>query len=142
MDIKSNEEFYRSIEKVYCPYFKDYIYFNDVGLEHLRFKNSFTIRPTKDSVVRFNLMSKVVKILTISHTLQGISNRNRFENRFVNGRKEKALLFVKYYEFIAIIDTKKIKIIIKQTEGNPKIFLSVIPLYKEKTPLHESDGFS
>ncbi len=138
----SNEEFYRKIGRVYCPYFKDHIYFTRSGLEHLKFKNKFKIRNKRDREVRFRLLPKSKITLEISATIQGISTRKRFEYKYVNNRQECLLLEVTYYEFIAIIDNLKLKTIIKQIENDRKIFLSVIPLFKLKTPPFEDDGFN
>jgi hypothetical protein len=142
MEKDEKEKFYKSIGKVYCPYFKDDIYFSDKGLEHLGFKNYFTPRTNADSSMRFKLLPCVVEIIRLSNTFQGFTSRNRFEYRFTNNRKEKALSFVKYYEFMAIINNRKMKVIIKQIENGNKMFFSVIPLFKEKTPPFEGDGFS
>jgi hypothetical protein len=32
------EDFYKTLNEVYCPYFKEKISFNTQGLEHLKFK--------------------------------------------------------------------------------------------------------
>ncbi len=142
MDKEGNEKFYKEIVKTPCPYFKDDIHFSNEGFEHLRFKNYFTPRSNKDSAMRFSLLPSAIKIINSSHTLQGFTTRYRFEYRFINSRKERALLFIKYYEFIAILNERKMKVIVKQIENGRKSFLSIIPLFKEKTPPIEGDGFS
>ncbi len=136
MDI---DERYGSIGKVYSPYFKEYIYFTPVGLEHLKFKNRFTARTEKDKRMRTNLLPIAVKIIEQSHTLQNRQYRKRFEERHINNRKEKILLLVSYFEFIAIIDNFRATVIIKQIENMEKVFLSVIPTFKQKMPPEESD---
>ena len=35
---QKGENFYKTIDQVYCPYFKEKISFNAQGLEHLKFK--------------------------------------------------------------------------------------------------------
>lgn len=142
MNREEYEKYYRGIKKVYCPYFMESINFTNLGFEHIRFKNKHLARTLSDQSVRLRLLPIAVKILEKSHTLQGVSIRKRFEERYINNRKEIALLLVHYYEFTAIIDTRKAKVIIKQVEGREKIFLSIIPLFKEKTPPIEGDGFS
>ncbi len=128
------EEFYKKIGKIYCPYFKEDIHFTHEGLFHLKFKKKFKARVAKDSQVRFRLLPIAIKILGASHTLQGKVSRQSLEFRFVNARKEIAFRRVTYYEFIAILDQTKAKVILKQIEDEHKTFLSVIPLYKQKTP--------
>ncbi len=128
------EEFYKKIGKVYCPYFKEEIHFTSEGLFHLKFKTKFKARVTKDAQTRLRLIPTAIGIIKASHTLQGKDVRQNFEFRFVNSRKELALRTVTYYELIAIIDNVKAKVILKQIENEHKTFLSVIPLFKQKTP--------
>jgi len=138
-DKTSFEEYYKSIGKVYCPYFKEYIHFTDAGLKHIRFKNEHTVRTSKDRETRIRLVPIAVEIIGASHTLQDKTWQKRFEYRYVNSRKELALTGVTCYEFLAIIKDLKAKVVIKQIENNKKIFLSVIPLFKQKMPLEQSD---
>src|ERR1035437_103950 len=136
-DRASFEEYYKSIGRVYCPYFKEYIHFTDEAFNHLQFKNKYTLRSTKDRDMRIRLVPVAIQIIGASHTLQGKSWKKRFEYRYVNSRKELILTGVWCYEFIAIINEQKAKVIIKQVEGNEKIFLSVIPAFKQKISLEE-----
>lgn len=142
MQEEKHETFYKNIEKVFCPYFKEDIHFTETGLDHLKFKNKNTARTLKDQNMRLRLLPVVIQILKLSHTLQGKSQRQRFEERFVNNRKEKALVVVTYYEFIAILDDQRVKVVLKQIADGNKIFLSVIPFFKQKSPPIEGDGFS
>lgn len=136
------EKFYKSIGKVFCPYFNEYVFFTDKGLEHLKFKSHFNPRTIKDSAVRMRLLPIAIKILNLTTTIQGINSVMRFEHRYIHNRKETALQPVKYFEFIAVVEGMKVKVIIKQISDDRMTFLSVIPLLKEKTPPAEGDGFS
>jgi hypothetical protein len=133
------EKIYKAIGKVYCPYFKGSIHFTRDGYEHLKFKTKFKARNARDRDMRFRLLPIALQILGDSHTLQNRVLSRRFEDRYVNSRKESALLTVIYYEFMAIIQEKRVKVVIKQVENSEKIFLSVIPMFKQKMPLPESD---
>ncbi|MDE2188434.1 MAG: hypothetical protein KGJ35_01755 [Patescibacteria group bacterium] len=135
----SFEAFYKNIGKIYCPYFKDYIHFTDVGIDHLRFKNKFTLRTEKDRDMRIKMLPRAIHLIGKTVTLQNRSYRRRFETRYINSRKENILTDVKYYEFVAIIEERHIRVVIKQIENKEKVFLSVIPLFKQKMPLEESD---
>jgi hypothetical protein len=137
--IEEYEKIYNAIGKVYCPYFKDYVYFTRTGLEHLKFKAKYKARNAKDQEMRIRLLPTAVRTLGDSHTLQNKAWRRRFEERYVNSRKEIALIGVYYYEFLAIIDGYRVKVVVKEIHGSDKIFLSVIPCFKQKMPLEESD---
>src|ERR1035437_1114311 len=128
------KDFYKSIGKFYCPYFKEYIAFNAEGLVHLKFKSRRKARLDKDRNTRLKIFPTTIKIIGQSHTIQGITKKNRFEKRVVNSRVEAALLPVTYYEFLAIIEGVRAKVILKQIENGEKSFLSVIPVYKQKIP--------
>lgn len=136
--MNNHEDFYKNIGGVYCPYFKESVYFTNIGLDHISFKNKYTARTAKDKDARVRLLPTAIEILGQSHTLQGKTCRQRFEERSINSRIEIALVVVTYYEFIAIIGSIRAKVIIKQTEhDNKKMFLSVIPFFKQKMPPEE-----
>ena len=123
------EKFYKRIGDIYCPYFKEKIAFNTKGLKHLKFKANRQARPEKDQYSRLKLIHLTPEVLKESHTLQGIWQIRRFEVQKMNSRWERVMKDVTYYEFIAVIDTIRIKVIIKQVFGGEKHFWSVIPFW-------------
>jgi len=123
------EKFYKIINDIYCPYFKEKIAFNTKGLKHLKFKSNRQARPGKDQYSRLKLIHLAPEVLKQSHTLQGIWQIRRFEAQKMNSRWEQVMKDVIYYEFIAVIDTIVIKVIIKQVFGGEKHFWSVIPFW-------------
>jgi hypothetical protein len=103
--------------------------FNAKGLKHLKFKSDRQARPNKDQYARLKLLYFAVEVLKKSHTLQGIWNIKRFENQKTNSRWEHLLKNVCYYEFIAVLENVRIKVIIKEVLGGQKHFWSVIPFW-------------
>ncbi len=138
---KEFKEKYDSISKVYCPYFKQHVYFTRMGYEHIFFKKKYKARNETDLEMRVKLFPLAIKLLGTTSTIQDVQHRNRFEERYINSRKEVALVSVTYYEFIALINEKKIKTVLKQIIGGNIVFLSIIPLLKQKSPPFEGDGF-
>jgi len=124
------EKYYKNIGDIYCPYFQSRIAFNAKGLEHIKFKGRRKARSTKDQYVRFRLILLAPQIIEKSHTLQGLSETKHFEYEKINSRWDKVLKPVTYYEFIAVVKTVRIRIIVKQVKGGPKIFWSIIPFWK------------
>src|ERR1035437_1474670 len=124
-----NEELYKSLGEVYCPYFKEKISFNAQGLEHLKYKQRGKSRPEQDQYMRFKLISLAPEVLKISYSLQGIWETKKFEYIKIHNRTDKILKNVTYYEFMAIIKRNRVKIIIKQVENGKKIFWSIIPFW-------------
>lgn len=68
-------ELYKSLGEVYCPYFQERVSFNAKGLEHLKFKNKNHARSREDQYIRFKLLHLAQKILELSKTVQGVSER-------------------------------------------------------------------
>ena len=143
--IKSEaEDFYKNIGEIYCPYFKGKIAFNVKGLKHLKFKSDKQARPSKNQYPRLKLIYLAPEVLKQSHTLQGIWRIKRFEAQKTNSRWEHVLKEVVYYEFIAVLENVRVKVIIKEVQGRQKHFWSIFPFWgidkkKSKRILHSGD---
>lgn len=128
---KQRENWYHSIGEVSCGYFPDEkIHFNAKGLEHLKFKTKNQARSAEDQYIRFKLLELAPKIIKISRTVQGISKENIWELVRSNQRNEHRLVSVTFYEFIAVIEKVRVKVVVKQVENSPKYFWSIIPNWK------------
>jgi hypothetical protein len=121
---------YKNIGEIYSPYFQEKVSFNSKGLEHIKFKKRNHSRSEEDQIVRFKLLKYASEILKISRTIQGISKQKLFEPNKTNHRKELILVDVMFYEFVAIVDGVRIRIVIKQIENGQKFFWSIIPFWK------------
>ena len=124
------EAFYATVNEVYCPYFKEKITFNAKGLRHLKFKSDKVARTLEDQYARLKLIKYAPAVIQDSKTLQGIRETKRFELQNMNSRWEHVLKEVNYYEFIAVIESMRVKVIVKQIMDNPRYFWSVIPFWK------------
>jgi len=128
---KEAENLYKSIGEVYCPYFKEKISFNAKGLEHIKFINRGQSRSHQDQYIRFRLILLAPQIIQNSHTLQGISKRNSFEFMNANSRWKTIMKSATYYEFVAVINGYRVRVILKEVEGGDgKYFWSIIPFWK------------
>lgn len=127
---KEAEDLYKGLGEVYCPYFKEKIVFNAKGLEHLKFKKKNHARSQEDQNMRLKYLSLAPKILELSRTIQGISNRKSFEPIRSHSRTEMKFVQISYFEFIAILENVRVRVIIKQIENGPKYFWSIIPFWK------------
>jgi hypothetical protein len=70
---EQGEEFYKTLGKVYCPYFKEDISFNAKGLEHLKFNKKNFARPLSDQYIRFKILKFAPEVLKLTKTVQGVS---------------------------------------------------------------------
>lgn len=123
------ETFYAVIDKIHCPYFGKDIAFNAKGLRYLKFKADKQARPHKDQYSRLKLIRYAPEVLKLSRTVQGIWSVKRFEEQKTNNRWERVMKDVTYYEFIAVLDSVRVKVIVKEVAGGEKHFWSVIPFW-------------
>jgi len=127
---KRAESKYRNFENVNCPYLKEKVNFNTKGLDHIKFKRWNKTRSIDDQYMRLKLIEYAPKIIEKSYTLQGYSEISEFEHKKINSRWERILLNVKYYEFVAVLDGIRIRVIVKYVPGGEKYFWSIIPFWK------------
>ncbi|MFA6006366.1 MAG: hypothetical protein WC764_01415 [Candidatus Paceibacterota bacterium] len=138
------ETFYETIKSVYCPYFGGTVSFNAKGIRHLKFKSDQQARPHHDQYARLKLLHLAPEVLKLSRTVQGIFQTKRFEPQKTNTRWEHKLKEVSFYEFIAVLDNVRVKVIVKEVAGGEKYFWSIIPFWKinkeaKKRILHGGD---
>ncbi len=124
------EAFYNTVGEIRCPHFGEKVAFNAAGLKHLRFKSDMVARPRPEQYARLKLLTLAPQVLSLSRTVQGIWKTNHFERIRAHNRTDTILKPVSYYEFIAILDNVRVKVIVKQIESGQKFFWSVIPYWK------------
>lgn len=133
-EIKAKGEgIYKSLNEVYCPHLKEKISFNAQGLEHLKFKQREKARSDRDQYMRFKLIYLAPEVIRSSHTIQGILETRKFEKIRENSRTELMLKPVVYYEFIAVINRNRVKVILKQIDKGQIFFWSIIPFWGMNT---------
>ena len=126
----SAEKLYGIIGLIYCPYFAERIAFNAKGLKHLKFKSDQQARVLKDQYPRLKLLYLAPQVLSKSHTIQGIWKTKNFEPQKTNSQWKYMMKDVIFYEFIAVLDNVRVKVIIKEVVGGEKHFWSIIPFWK------------
>jgi hypothetical protein len=139
-DFKDDEDFglvraaaeaaYAALVPVRCPYFKEEIAFNAKGIRHLKFKSDRRARPRRDQYARLKLLPLAPRVIAASSTVQGVSHVKQFEMHKTNSRWEKALRNVSFYEFVAVLDNVRVRVIVKQVDGGEKHFWSIVPHWK------------
>ena len=141
--LRKAQEFYVSIGRIRCPFFRDVVHFNAQGLEHLRRKAWNRGRESRDQFMRLKHIARAAEILKLSSTVQGIQETNEWERRHRHGRWEKLLIPVTYYEFMAVLEKRRFKVIVKQLPGGDRIFWSLIPFWRQSEQgtriLHEGN---
>jgi len=138
------EAFYATIGEIRCPYFGEKISFNSAGLKHLKFKSDQVARSRSEQYARLKLFVLAPQVLSLSRTVQGISHMKHFERIRIHSRTDTILKSVSHYEFIAVLENVRVKVIVKQIDDGQKFFWSVIPFWgidknNSKRILHSGD---
>ncbi|MEK7622126.1 MAG: hypothetical protein AAB415_03015 [Patescibacteria group bacterium] len=123
------EKFYNEIGAVRCPYFAEKISFNAKGIRHLKFKSDEQARSREDQYSRLKLIHLAPEVLKLSRTVQGIWHTKCFEIQKTHSRWEKVLKDVSFYEFMAVLENVRVKVIVKEVSGGEKHFWSIIPFW-------------
>lgn len=124
------EAFYASIREVRCPYFGEKVSFNAAGLKHLKFKSDKVARSHAEQYARLKLLTLAPQVLSLSRTVQGIWHTKHFERIRTQSRTDTILKPVSYYEFIAVLESVRVKVIVKQVDDGERLFWSIIPYWK------------
>lgn len=124
------QQFYSSIGRVFSPAFRQEVHFPAEAFNHLLFKGSRSEREKSSQILRFKLLPLAVKLIKISTTYQEFEETiKEFEVRSYKKRMRRAKP-VRYWSIIAIIEGRKIKVIIRKIGDNGALhFWSVIPAW-------------
>lgn len=123
-------KFYSEINSVFAPAFNEKVYFNSEGFNHIVFKSSRTERERSSQILRFKLLPLAVKLIKQSTTYQEFEETlKEFEIKSFKQKTSQSKP-VKYWGIIAIIDGRKIKVIIRKIGDNGNShFWSVVPAW-------------
>ena len=129
------KEDYDAIGVIRCPFFGEDIRFTSEGFQHLLFKGATKLkkRDKPTQWMRLKLFKLTPKLLRQTKTVQEYHLQKQFITVKHHKRKEKILKNVEYWGFIAIIDARKIKVVIKQVGNGDKKFWSIIPNWRTRS---------
>jgi len=126
-------ELYKEIEEVHCPFLKEKVVFTSVGFNHIQYKNHKGKQRHKNvQQIRYKILKLAHKVLRDSKTLQEYEEQSLFVEVKQNKRKERILKPVRFFGFIAIIDERKVKVIVRQVGNGKKHFWSIIPNWRTR----------
>src|SRR3989344_4076740 len=106
--------YYSSINKVYCPAFKQHITFPSESFNHIVFKTANRERDRQSQIMRFKLLPRAAKLVKESTTYQEYEETlkgfvaERYGKKFLESKR------VQYWGIIAIVESRKVKVIIRQ----------------------------
>lgn len=122
--------FYQGIGRIFSPVLGEEIIFPSEGFNHIVFKNARSERDRSSQITRFKLLPLAIKLIKVSTTFQEFEETLKDFKIKSFKKKMRQSKSVKYWGIIAIIEGRKIKVIIRQIgENGNKHFWSVIPAW-------------
>ncbi len=122
---------YSSIGSIRCPYFDNQeVQFTSEGFNHILYRSSRIGRAHKDQIMRFKTLKIATKLIRITTTCQEMETSNQEIIRKFNKRKERITVPVRYWGFTAILEKRKIKVILKKIGNGKLMYWSIIPSWK------------
>ena len=124
------QKFYTIIGKIISPLFNEPVHFTSEGFNHILFKTARTERDKESQIMRFKLLPRAVKLIKITSTYQEFEETLKEFDIVSYKKKTKKSKPVRYWGIIAIIDGRKIKVIIRKVGDNGAIhFWSIVPAW-------------
>lgn len=127
---EDSQKFYNAIGRIYSLALHQEIHFTAEGFNHIIFKSARTERERPSQILRFKLLPLAVKLIKESTTYQEFEETiKEFEIKSFKKRAKKSKA-VKYFGIIAIINGRKIKVIIRKIGDNGAMhFWSIVPAW-------------
>ena len=124
------QKFYNSTRPILSPALGEYVHFTAEGFGHIIFKGSRSERERPSQILRFKLLPKAMKLIGLSTTYQEYEETlKEFEVKSYKKKIRKSKP-VKYWGIIAIIDGRKIKVILRKIGDNGQLhFWSIVPAW-------------
>lgn len=117
---KQIKDIFEKNREVICPAFPDEkIVFNAKGINHLIYKGSRSRREESRILTTIRLLPKAIKVLKLMPLWQE-------ESCYINDD-----VTYKFWCFEAVVDDRRIKVVIRQIGNGKKHFWSVIPAWRK-----------
>jgi hypothetical protein len=121
------EHYYKQLKPIFCKALKAEIHFNRLGFQHIIHKKGRHIRESWIQVERFKLLPVAVRLVELTTTYQEYQAelvKMKIEQMGEPVCRNKEVI---HWGLIAILDKKKVKVILRKV-GNGNIhFWSIIP---------------
>ena len=124
------QKFYNGVGRAFSPALNGEVHFTAGGFNHIIFKGAHSERERSTQILRFKLLPLALKLIKTSTTHQEFEETlKEFRVKSFKQRINKTQP-VKYWGIIAIIDGRKIKVIIRKIGENGTMhFWSIVPAW-------------
>ena len=114
------QKFFNQNKRVACPAFPDEpVIFNAKGINHLIYKGNRSRREESRIIMNIRLLPRAIKVLRVMPLWQE-------ESRYI-----KEGVTYKFWCFEAVVNDRRIKVVIRQVGNGKKHFWSVIPAWRK-----------
>jgi hypothetical protein len=135
-DVSNNEKlredtrlWFQTLKPIYSPALEQTVHFNSEGFEHIIYKRARAERDKNSQVMRFKLLPRAVKLIELATTYQEYEETlKQFEIKRRKKRVQETKA-VRYWGFIAIIEGRKIKTIVRKVGNGQPHFWSIVPAW-------------
>lgn len=124
---------YKTWIPVYCPALRDYVHFNMMGFNHLRFKIDNTPRNPKEAMYKLGLLPLVRPAIHLATIIE------KYERRLapVGGSRKRVHKEMEYWSIVEVVGKQgvKVKVILRKIGTGQLHFWSIMKLLEnQKTP--------
>ena len=127
---EDTQKFYGNLRPILSPALNEYVRFNSEGFNHIVFKGSNREREHPSQILRFKLLPRGVKLIGLSTTYQEYEETIKEFEIKTHKKRIRKTKSVKYWGIIAIIDGRKIKVILRKIgDGGQFHFWSIVPAW-------------
>jgi IS4 transposase len=124
------QNLYNMAKPILSPALNEMVNFTAEGFNHIIFKGSRHEREKTSQIMRFKLLNRALKLVTISTTYQEYEESLKEFEVKSHKHKTKKTKPVKYWGIIAITDGRKIKVILRKIGDNGQLhFWSIVPAW-------------
>lgn len=124
------QKFYNAVRPIHSPALNELVHFSAEGFNHFIYKGANRERERSTQIMRFKMLPRAVKLVERSTTYQ--EYEETLKEFWVKAHKKKVRKTkpVRYWGVIAIIDGRKIKVILRKIGDNGQLhFWSIVPAW-------------
>ena len=124
------QKLYSTTRPIFFSALNELVYFTAEGFNHIIFKGSRTERERSSQILRFKLLPRAIQLIGLSTTYQEYEETLKEFEVKSHKKKVRKIKPVKYWGVIAIINGRKIKVILRKVGDNGQLhFWSIVPAW-------------
>ena len=122
--------YYRTIGGIFSPALNEKVVFSSEGFNHIVFDTPHSERERPSQILRFKLLPLACKLVKMSTTYQEFEETIKEFEVKKHKKKVRVSKPVRYWGIIAIVDGRKIKVILRKIGDNGSMhFWSIVPAW-------------